>query len=129
MQAYFQVTDYLSQTRISLQDDILPYRYTDDQIVDALNHALFEIQRIRPDVFLDLKYQQQVISGDLDDGSPPVYTATSTDYVPVPAKYFMPIRWYMSGLLQMDDVADTQDQRAQAFISKFSQHLLALASG
>jgi hypothetical protein len=120
-----------------MQDLVKPYRYTDSQMVDALNVAMEEAQRIRPDIFLDLKYQQPIVNGDLDDGFIQSYYTTSDisldsggDYVvsagtmvPVPSRYNDPLIWYMAGHLQALDVEDTQDARAIAFIAKFLQRL------
>jgi hypothetical protein len=126
---YFRVSDYLNATRTALQDLIAPYRYTDDRIVDALNAAMFEISRIRPDIFLDLKYQQPLKKGDTNEGAPNMFMSTRlTDAVPIPAKYRLPIQWYMEGVLQLTDVTDTQDQRAQAFIAKFQTQLMSLSA-
>jgi len=131
MQAYFKLQDYMDRTRASLQDLIEPYRYTDQDVFDALNFVLMEVQRIRPDIFLDLKYQRPLKhEGDIDDYSPPIYV-TTMNYnrsVPIPAKYFSPMIWYMSGYLQIYDVADSQDQRAQAFMAKFQQHLMTVSA-
>jgi hypothetical protein len=126
---YFQVSDYLSATRFALQDLISPYRYTDDNIVQALNAAMYEISRIRPDLFLDLKYQQPLRRGDTGEGIPSLFVSTrTTDMVPIPSKYRLPVQWYMEGLLQLTDVTDTQDQRAQAFLAKFQQQLMTLSA-
>lgn len=126
---YFQVSDYLNATRVALQDLISPFRYTDDMVVQALNAAMFEISRIRPDIFLDLKYQQKLRKGDIGEGIPNVFVSTrTTDMVPIPSKYRLPVQWYMEGLLQLTDVTDTQDQRAQAFLAKFQQQMMSLSA-
>lgn len=139
-QIYNTVTSYVSSIRNRLQDLIgPPYRYSDEQIVDALNIALEETQRIRPDIFLDLKYQGPLSTGDLDDGFIPLYYTTADirinsdgsydvkngTVVPIPSKYNDPIIWYMGGHLQFFDVEDTQDQRAVAFKTVFMQRLVS----
>jgi hypothetical protein len=126
---YFQVVDFINAARTALQDLISPYRYTDDMIVQALNSAMYEISRIRPDIFLDLKYQRPLRKGDISDGIPNIFVSTrTTDMVPIPSKYRLPVQWYMEGLLQLTDVTDTQDQRAQAFLAKFQQQLMTLSA-
>lgn len=138
-QFYSNVTGYVYQTRTELQDLVEPYRYIDDQIVDALNSAMLETGRIRPDIFLDLKYQNPLRKGDLDEGQPPIYSIVDVGYlsdgitydmskgttVPIPSKYIMPVIWFMSGWLQKYDMEDTQDQRAMAFLMKFEKSLLS----
>jgi hypothetical protein len=137
MQLYNTVTSYVVSVRNRMQDKVSPYRYGDDQIVDALNVALEETQRIRPDIFLDLKYQQKIQPNDLDEGFIANYYSTadiafdgSNNYVasggtlvPIPSKYNDPIIWYMGAHLQFLDVDDTQDQRGIAFMTKFLQRM------
>ena len=136
-QLYNTVTAYAKSVRNRLQDNIVPYRYTDDQVVDALNVALQEAQRIRPDVFLDLKYQQRVQPGDLDDGfissyydssdivynTDGSYNVSGGSLVPISSAYNDPIIWYMGAHLQFLDIEDTTDQRGVAFLTKFQQRL------
>jgi hypothetical protein len=141
-QAYITVTSYLVSSRNRLQDLISPYRYTDGQIVSALDTALAEMGRIRPDIFLDLKYQHPLRKGDLNDGMPGGYGLADVAFqpdgitynpgggtiVPVPVKYITPIHWFMDGWLQFQDVTDTQDARAQGFMQKFQTQLMTLSA-
>lgn len=129
MQRYLTVATYVQTARRLLQDLVLPYRYPDDLIVDSLNHAVAEISRIRADIFLDLKYQRRLRKGDIDDGLPPSYSVDDMGtLVPIPSKYVDPVHWYVSGWLQIYDVTDTQDQRAQAFLQKFQQQLMTTSA-
>jgi hypothetical protein len=137
-QFYPTVTAYVTAARAELQDGISPYRYTDQQVVAALNRAIGEAERVRPDFFLDLKYQRPLRKGDTDDGAPPLYSTndiafqsdgvtynpTAGTVVPIPQKYFGTFQWYITGWLQFFDMADTQDQRAQAFMAKFQGQLM-----
>jgi hypothetical protein len=141
-QRYTNVTQFVVASRSLLQDLISPYRYTDGEVVFALNQAIGAINRIRPDIFLDLKYQRPLRKSDVDDGLPGVYTTTDIAFlsdnvtydgangtmVPIPSKYFEPTLWFITGWLQLFDVADTQDQRSQAFLAKFNQHLMMLGA-
>lgn len=131
MAMYYQpVSTYVSALRSSLQDLVAPYRYADTDIYFALNTILGEVSRVRPDLFLDLKYMSPLQKGDLGDGLPPLYVSPTDDNtpVPVPSKYFNPVIWGMSGWLQLYDVTDTQDQRAGAFLQKFSAHFMTLTA-
>lgn len=138
-QWYPDVTHYVIVARLELQDMIEPYRYPDSVVVRALNTAMAELGRIRPDVLLDLKYQRPLKKGDTGDGVPMYYTTadigfdTNQNYaegkgtlVPVPVKYMTPVEWFVNGWCQFLDVTDTQDQRAQAFLAKFQQQLLTV---
>ena len=140
-QRYRTATAYVSVARLGLQDAVLPYRYPDSTLLTALNIGLSEMGRIRPDIFLDLKYQRPLRKGDTDDGSPPGYntadivvnsdgsynTAKGT-LVPVPAKYDSALDWFINGWTQFLDVTDTQDARAQGFMAKFQAHLTTLSA-
>ena len=44
----------------------------------------------------------------------------------MPNKYRSAVDWFVTGWTQFLDVTDTQDQRAQAFVTKFQSHLIAL---
>jgi len=128
---YFLVSDYLCLTRSFLQDLVgPPYRYSDDNIATALNNAVGEIARIRPDFFLDIKYQQPLPKkATLDPLVPGIFSAESpTDLVPIPRPFFQPTIWYMAGLLQFWDVEDTTDVRAQMFHQKFVGAVMSLAA-
>ena len=137
-QLYSTVGSYVVNARTWLQDRIQPYRYADSDVVDALNSTLAVTQRIRADLFLDLKYQTALNSGDLDDGfinnyytvNDLVYQSdgvtidpTQGTVVPIPSKYHNPISWYMAGHLQIFDMEDTTDQRAVAFMTKFQSSM------
>ena len=142
-QYYRTVTAYVAAARNQLQDLVgPPYRYSDSQIVGALDHAIADLGRVRPDVFLDLKYQHPLRKGDLDEGLPQPYTTADIAFlsdgvsydtangtlVPVPAKYVTPVNWYVAGWLQLYDVADATDARGQAFLTKFQQQLTSLTA-
>jgi hypothetical protein len=128
---YAQVQDYIRLTRASLQDLIVPYRYSDQDVLDALNFVMTEVHRIRPDIFLAAKYDTRLKRGDMGDYAPGMFTSqmNQNNVVPVSSRYLHPMIWYMSGYLQTYDVADTQDQRAQAFMAKFQQHLMSVSAG
>ena len=141
-QLYNTVTAYVVSARNRMQDRVPPYRYTDDQIIDALNVAMQETQRIRPDIFLDLKYQQKLQPNDIDDGfissyytiddiafdSSSNYVRSDGTLVPIPSRYNDPIIWYMGAHLQFLDTDDTEDTRGIAFLSKFMQRMIQAAS-
>jgi hypothetical protein len=129
MNQYFQVSDYVSATRSFLHDLIgPPYRYSDDDIINALNVAVGDISRIRPDIFLEYKYQGPLPrASQLNDLVPPLYQATRpNDVVAIPRKFYQPTIFFMSGMLQLYDVDDTQDVRAQAFYGKFLGAFMSL---
>ena len=46
------VGQYIEESRRLLQDELSPYRYPNDDLVDALNIGLLEARRLRADLFL-----------------------------------------------------------------------------
>jgi hypothetical protein len=138
-QTYYTATNYVAAARLTLQDAVAPYRYPDEDVVGALNIAMAELGRIRPDILLDLKYMRPIVKGDIGDGVPGpyavsdiavnpdgTYNTSQGTLVPISVKYTQAVNWFIAGWLQMYDVTDTQDQRAQGFMAKFQQHLLTL---
>lgn len=140
---YLALQDYYNLTRELLQDQIPPFRYLDRTIINAFNNAMFEISRIRPEVFLNIKYQTPITKGPLDDGIPGLYLVSgitpptpgvpepgnvNSPLVPIPSSLFMSVCWYMSSYCQFTDTDDTQDVRAQNFAIKFTGSLLQLAA-
>lgn len=140
MTQYADVTHYVMVARLELQDEIAPYRYPDLMLVRALNHAMSILSRLRPDILLDLKYQRPLRKGDLGDGVPMGYAVTDIGFdntgnyaegtgtlVPVPSMYVAPLEYFINGWIQLVDVTDTQDQRAQGFLAKFQTQLMTLS--
>jgi hypothetical protein len=140
-QHYRTATLYVAMARLNLQDMVAPYRYPDTTLLLALNVGLSELGRIRPDMYLDLKYQNPLRKGDVDDGTPPTYTTADIvlnpdgtydivagTLVPVPSKYTSAVDWFVNGWVQFTDVTDTQDARAQGFMAKFQTHLTTLSA-
>ncbi len=103
------VSGIVSAARILVQDAVQPYRYSDDDFVLALNMAVSEAKRIRPDFFR---------SGI------PVYSAVdSTSLDAIELTYRVPFVYYLCGQVQLRDAEETQDARAVAFIQMFFRTL------
>lgn len=110
MAALTTVADYLAKARTLLQDEIAPYRYSDNDLVDSLNQGIQESRRVRPDMWLGLKRSESLPSYD---------AATPTTVVAIDPLYRMAFVYYMTGQAQLTDQEDTDDQRAMAFLGKF----------
>lgn len=106
--ALVTVDDYIGAARIQLQDTRLPYRWTEDRYYIALNAAISEAGRLRPDFWLS--------------GTIPQYE-TGDQVIDVNVMYRLPIVFYVVGWLQTSDMEDTNDQRAISFLSRFSASL------
>lgn len=105
------VTDYLTRVRGLLQDTTSPYRYADTDLVDALNAAVTESKRIRPDMWFSYT-------------TLPSYSATNEGAtVAVDQMYGHAFCLFMVGMMQLRDQEDTQDPRAMAFLEQFQKAL------
>lgn len=113
------VADYVAETRVLLQDTISPYRYSDAEIVSALNIGLQEAYRLRSDLFLvDLDFTVEGFTS----------TSMGSQNVPMEMGYRQSLVYYMVGRIQLRDQEDTTDQRAGALLQKFVGQMLTLPS-
>lgn len=117
MPALETVGQYLEEARRLLQDEVAPYRYPDDDLVDALNIGLMEAKRIRADLFLPLFDIPWVDpSGTIDTTTP----------VTLDAMYRSTLVYYLVGRMQLRDDEPTVDQRAAGLLQKFTAQLLTV---
>jgi hypothetical protein len=124
MPALDSVSQYLAEARRLLQDEIVPYRYPDDELVDALNIGLLEARKLRADLFLplfDIKW--------FDPGPPagPVPPATLTSLVTLDPMYRPTLVYYIVGRAQLRDDEPTTDARAGALLQKFVSQMLTVS--
>jgi hypothetical protein len=114
MPALATVQDYVTEARRLLQDQTSPYRYPDDDLVSALNLGILTARRLRPDLFLNV--------------SPlPSFSAVDTTVFTMDEQYRVAFIYFIVGHAQLRDEEDTQDNRAAAFIGKFTTQLVTLA--
>lgn len=107
------VQDYIDGARVLLQDQSVPYRYPDTDLVLALNMSLLEAKKLRPDLFLNR--------------SIPAYsTSALTTAVVVDEMYRVAHLYYVVGQAQLRDDEEVQDQRAAAFLGMFQSKLLTM---
>lgn len=119
MAALDTVGQYLEEARRLLQDEIVPYRYEDDDLVDALNIGLLEARRLRADLFLPLFDIPWV------DPTGTIAMDTKVTFDPM---YRQSLIYYIVGRTQLRDDESTTDSRAAAMLTKFTQQLLTIAS-
>jgi hypothetical protein len=116
--ALSNVAQYVSEARILLNDVIDgPYRYSDQSLISALNFAILTARMHRPDLFLSVTTTPQFATSDI---------AANTIFV-MDEQYRVPFLFFMVGFTQLRDEEDTQDARAAAFVTKFTQQLLTLS--
>lgn len=112
------VAEYITEVRALLQDTITPYRYSDDEIVRALNMAVGDARRVRPDMFIS--YFEATL--------PNYSSASPSATVDIPEMYRLAFVYFIAGFMQLRDQEDTTDQRATVMINKFTSQLLVLPS-
>lgn len=110
------VAQYISAARQLLQDKVVPYRYSDDDIVLALNLAIGEANRIRPDIFQAYMFTTL----------PSYSSASPSATVDVPDTYRMAFLYYIVGHNQLADQEDTTDARTSMLLNKFVAQLTSM---
>jgi hypothetical protein len=119
MAALETVGQYLVEARRLLQDENTPYRYPDDDLVDALNIDMMEVRRLRPDLLLPLFQIPWIDSAA---------TIDTTAKVMLDPMYRSSLVYYIVGRAQLRDDEPTVDQRAGALLQKFVGQMLTAAS-
>lgn len=112
------VQGYVKGVRGLLLDKVQPYRYTDIAIIAALNLALLEGRRLRPDLFI-CRYGIDV----------PQYEEVNGDIVPVDEQFRLAFEYGTAAHVLMRDEEDVQDARANSFENKFHDILVGVRPG
>ena len=110
------VQDYLDRSRVLLQDTVVPYRYSDEELVGNLNEAMMLARMKRPDLFLSA----------ITDAVPEYDFGSPSDLVVMDQQYRLAFVLYMVGFAQLRDEEGAQDQRALALTEKFTQQLMTV---
>jgi hypothetical protein len=107
-----------------LQDkDPLPeYRYSDDEVFEAINAAMSEVRAKRPDAFLGLATGLRTPL--------PVYAAASdmATVFPLDQMFYDPVLYYVVGRCELREDPFSEDSRATTLINKFITQLLSVQS-
>lgn len=101
------VSDILTQSRELLQDKVSPYRYSDEAMIFAINEALFEAMRLRPDLFTAEQRRELT------------RLAATDDVLPLPQIYFAQLVNYVVGRCEMREDEFATDKRAATLLSAF----------
>lgn len=105
------VSDYLAEARTLLQDKAPPHRYSDADIVTSLNFGIYEMYRLRPDIFF-----ASIPAPTYTSGSP----GTS---VALDIRFRMALVFFVCGYAHFRDEEATEDARAVAFTGLFRSML------
>lgn len=112
------VEDYVRDARVLLQDTVADYRYSDSELVEALNLGILEMRRLRPDL----------LRSYFRTSLPSFTSSAMTASVPVDYQYRVALLYYICGHAQLRDDEATQDARATIFLNKFTAQMLAIQS-
>jgi len=118
MPALDTVGQYLEEARRLLQDERVPYRYPDEDLVDALNIGLLEARRLRADLFLPLFEVPWIDPASITMATP----------ITMDPMYRPSLVYYIVGRAQLRDDEPTVDQRASALMGRLTAQLLTVAS-
>jgi hypothetical protein len=117
---YNTVADYVADARTLLQDLVPDYRYDDPSMLTALNAAMLEARRIKPELFV----YNWMVGGQVQS-----FKAVDQTYVEIEPQFRLAIVHGMIGHALERDQEDYQDQRATAFLALFTQGLVGKALG
>ena len=110
------VAEFLTAARVLLQDTVTTYRYSDDELLIALNIGLLSARQKRPDLFLAVP------------DAVPSYDTNDATAIAIDAQYLPSLLYFVVGFTHLRDEEDTNDQRAAALLNKFTSQLLTVAS-
>lgn len=110
------VQDYIDRARVLLLDQVEPYRYPTNELIESLNEGILEARRLRPDL---LKSYFRSSLPDFDGSN-------MAAEVPIDPQYRVAFVYYVCGQAQLRDDENTQDSRAAAFLNKFVAQMTSI---
>jgi hypothetical protein len=111
---YDAVSDYITDARVLLQDNIAPYRYADSELLVALNTTILEARRLRPDLFVWVHGRHKV----------PSFSSNDSELVKIEPPFRLAFVYGIVAHALMRDQEDIEDQRASTFMSAFNTMLI-----
>ena len=109
------VESYVREVRTLLLDRRKPYRYSDSEILTALNTSLAEARRLRADLFV---YRHGI--------KVPWFDSVSGDTVPIDTQFRLAFVYGIAGHVLERDDEDVQDVRANSFRGMFYDLLIGI---
>ena len=114
------IGDLLSEARTLLQDKVTPYRYSDDELLEAANGAMAEARAKRPDLFLGTLGLREAL---------PLYTGDDLEEeFPLPEWVYPTFLSYVVGRTSLRDDTYANDSRAVVMMNRFVNQLLGVNS-
>lgn len=132
--------DIISESRDLLQDSRVPYRYTAETLLAALNRAMQELGRIRPDAFWDRfdTDTSDIIVPEVVDTDPDPDDDTEevdvvedgevalTDDIDFSPQFLSALVYYVVASAEIRDDEYTDDGRASMLMAQFKQQIVSL---
>ena len=109
------VQDFVAATRDFLQDNVVEYQYTDNDILLALNNGLQEAARVKQVLFAGSSY---VV---------PSYTVVDGTSVKFSPRHKQALFNYVTGWLQLSHGDGDNDSRGAALVKLFREQILGTA--
>jgi hypothetical protein len=91
------------RVRALLQDETVPYRYTDAQLIDSINDGLDRMVELRPDYFISVDFV-------------PTRITALVDALEVPWRLIYPMTLFTAGYMMLRDDEFATDGRAAALV-------------
>lgn len=101
--AFPQADEVARRVRALLQDETVPYRYTDAQIIDGINEGQDRMVALRPDAFIGVAFLPTRVAALVDDLS-------------VPWRFVHLIALFVYGLLSLREDEYANDGRSAALM-------------
>ena len=111
------IQSLVDEVRRLTQDQVTPYRYSDDSIAALTTDFFGELQRQRPDAFVPYT---------VDSTTPEVVPANFSDPWPVSEQFFKSGVLYVFGYLELADDEHANTQRAEAALTRSSAILMGV---
>ncbi len=108
------IDDILTDARVILNDRAGD-RYTDDDLISDLNHALSMTKMLRPDVFVLGEALPEFTTADLNQ-------VPATDF-PLPEIFAQSFVYYLAGNAELRDDEFAVDGRAMTLLSAYRRNL------
>lgn len=109
------VNDYLTEVRTLLQDKTVPYRFSDNDLKDALGFSLMEARRLRADLF------PNGVIPSIDRNSLGTVTVAMDDM------YRMALVYYVVGHMYLREEEEGSQALGDAYKRKFGAQMVSIA--
>lgn len=115
MSSSLTVNDILYQARLILQDTAAE-RYSDTNLLFALNFAISDMRRIRPDII--------ALQGTVQDFPFNTTQLAQNVRVPVDDMYYAPLVAFVAGWAELADDEHVDSTRAGSLLQRFASQLM-----